>query len=44
MPYSSYICEAGSHQNFVHETKHAVEWDRSNVGFTFPLQKKTVSV
>ena len=33
---------AGQHQNFEHEVKHEIDWDRTSVGFTFPMGKKTV--
>lgn len=35
--------EEGSHESFVHEVKLEVDWDRNEFGFTFPMQKKTVS-
>ena len=52
MPYSSWfhggggwglLWEAGTHENFKHEIKHKITWDRANIGFTFPMQKKTLS-
>ena len=36
--------EEGSHETFVHEVKLEVDWDRDAYGFTFPMQKRTVSV
>jgi hypothetical protein len=32
----------GQHQNFEHEVKHEIDWDRTSFGFTFPMGKKTV--